>query len=130
MNEMMCDAHNLLEKELTRIKDNQAELYSLDRQRQQKIAGIQSDVTVIKTKQAQMEQDIKELDLKVTQTNEKVQTVDTKVETINIKVDEMSQDVKFLTQKMCEKKWTPKDKAPIIVALISLLGTIIVALLK
>ena len=71
---MQCEAHEILKEELTRVKNDIGEIYSLDREREKVMSEIQSNITELNTKQEIMNKDImalkdgqQDLDTKVTQ---------------------------------------------------------------
>lgn len=132
--DMPCEAHNMMENELSRIKDNQSELYSLDRQRQKEIADMTADVREIKAEQQTMKEDINELKIGMSEANTKITGLDNKVDKINIEME----NVKAVTSSMNDKltqftakaKWQPKDYCVVIVAVLSLIGVIVSAILS
>ena len=103
---MGSEVQEMLERELNRCKDNEQELYSLDRKRAEQMAEIQKDITEVKTKMDDLETDVAEI----------------KIEVKEIK--------RITTENSQRKKWEPKDYCVVIVALLSLIGTIITAWVK
>lgn len=130
----MDDNTELLSREIERLKNNDQELYSLDRQRAATMSDIQQKVTKIQTEQEAMKEDLQEFKKDLGSVKDKVEVVDSKVDKVETKVDSIQSEVsqvKGIIQNTAAKTtWTPKDKAIIIVALISLAGTIITAFLK
>lgn len=124
-----CEAHEILLKEIDRVKNNQTDLYSLDRKRAETLSDMQSDIAEIKTDSQHMKQDITELKEKL-ETVEKNQ-VDMKEDQIEFKSDlkEIKTDMKELKENFKGTRWQPKDICVIIVAIISLLSSVLVCLL-
>lgn len=133
-NNMKCEAHDLLEKEINRCKDNEQELYTLDRKRAQDMAEIKSDIAEIKADHKNMKEDIIEFkkDLNIV----KLEQAEMKTDVKDLKkLQEVTQQevksLKTLTENsLSKKKWEPKDWTVVIVALLSLAGTIITAFLR
>lgn len=129
-----CEAHNIIENELNRIKDNESELYSLDRQRQKEIAEMKADVREIKTEQLNMKKDINVLKNGVSETNTRLNKVEKKVDTLQTELESIK-DVTTSTNNKLEAltkqhKWQPKDYTVVIVAAFSMIGVIISAILS
>lgn len=127
---MGCEAHNLLTEELNRVKDDISEIYTLDRVREKTMSEIKEDVTELKVKQNIMNEDIKALKVGQAELDNKVTKLDKTVSTINETTNNMQNDIKSIKTVMNDSKWQPKDYVVIIVALLSLAGTIITALIK
>lgn len=131
---MKCEAHELLEREINRCKDNEQELYSLDRERSKVMAEIQQDLAEIKANHKNMKEDMqefkKDMDLVkggLSEVKEDVSGLKTDMSVVKTQVNK----IKEITEAQAAKKvWTPKDWAVIIVAALSLAGTVITAILK
>lgn len=130
MDVMTCEAHDMIVQELSRMKDDESQLYELDRQRQATAAQMQSDITEIKTEQKQMKKDLKDLGDKMDQNNSRLALVEIQMNTMQSDVAKINENINSISKNLNEKKWTPKEYVTIIVALLSLIGTITVALLK
>lgn len=130
----MDDTLELFRAELERCKNNEQELYSLDRQRAAAMSDIQQKVTKISTEQEVIKEDVKEFKKDLGSVVNKVEGIESKVDKVEVKVDSIQLEVtqiKKITQEAAERKqWQPKDIAIIVVALISLIGTIVTALIK
>lgn len=138
---MGTDYQELLEREINRCKDNEQELYSLDRKRAEDMANIIEKIANITANQTHMQQemsefknDIGQLDLKVEQLQAKFEQVEGKVDNVNREMPELKSEVKEI-KKLVEiqsqrKKWEPKDYCVVIVAILSLAGSIITTLIK
>lgn len=128
-----CEAHNIIERELNRIKDNQSELYSLDRQRQKDNAEMAADLREIKTEQQVMKKDITELKTSMSEVNDRVNTMDNKMDKMGSDISNLNTVVTNINQKVNQmtenKKWQPKDIALIVVAALSMTGVIVSAIL-
>lgn len=128
-----CEAHNIMERELNRIKDNQSELYSLDRQRQKDNAEMAADLREIKTEQQVMKKDITELKTSMSEVNDRVNTMDNKMDKMGSDISNLNTVVTNINQKVNQmtenKKWQPKDMALIVVAALSMTGVIVSAIL-
>lgn len=134
-NELMkCEAHELLEREIERCKNNEQELYTLDRTRSQTMAEIQQDIAEIKVDSKNMKEDLKEFKQDLSTVKQEQSEVKTDVKDLNKKVEEVQIEVKeikkIVEKTVQKKKWEPKDLAIVIVALLSLIGTIVTALIK
>lgn len=127
---MGCEAHNMLTEDLNRVKNDISDIYQLDRDRVKVMTDIKTDVTELKVKQEKMNEDIKELKKGQTELDNKVTKLDKTVSTINETTNNMQNDIKSIKTVMNDSKWQPKDYVVIIVALLSLAGTIITALIK
>ena len=129
----VCEAHNIIERELNRIKDNQSELYSLDRQRQKDNAEMAADLREIKTEQQVMKKDITELKTSMSEVNDRVNTMDNKMDKMGSDISNLNTVVTNINQKVNQmtenKKWQPKDIALIVVAALSMTGVIVSAIL-
>lgn len=127
---MKCEAHELLESEINRCKDNEQELYELDRKRAQTMAEIQKDIAEIKTDHKHMKEDIQEFkkDLGAVKSNQSEMKLD--VKELKQNMQQVQAEVKDVKSLLQTKKWEPKDYCVIIVALLSLAGTIITVLVK
>lgn len=128
-----CEAHNMIERELSRIKDSQSELYALDRQRQKDIADMTADVREIKTEQQTMKKDVNELKASMSEVNERINKVDNKMDKMGTDISNLNNVVTNINQKVNQmtenKKWQPKDIALIVVAALSMTGVIVSAIL-
>ena len=128
------DTSELMQKEIDRVKTNQSELYSLDREKQKVMADIQRDLAEIKTdhkntKEAMSEvkKDITQMKTEITDIKNNVQKLDQKVTSVEKKVESVKTDLVTEIQNIKQNKWQPKDWTVIIVAIISLLGSIAAA---
>lgn len=150
-----CGAHEMFANELMRVKQNQTDLYNLDRKKMEEISLMQSklaaieegqkgtkeDVAELKNGQKEMtkeitavKSDVSDVKLKVEKVESKVDNVESKVDSVESKVDSVKEEVirelKTLKSSQAKKQWTPKDYCVIIVAFLSLAGTIVTCLLK
>ena len=130
----VCEAHNIIENEINRLKDNDRELYSLDRKRQQEIAEMTADVRVIKNEQQIMKKDITELKSRMDEVNEKTADMCQKVDRITTDIENVKKLTgsmnNTLNQYMNKPKWQPKDYCVVIVAALSMIGVIVSAVLS
>lgn len=110
--------NRMIETELERVKDNQSELYELDRKRQQDIATMRSDITEIKTEQKFIKEDVTEL---------KTDMAGVKTDMAEFKTNqkEMQQDIKSIRSSIENHRWQPKDYVAVIVAVLALVGTVL-----
>ena len=113
---------DLIQSEIDRVKNNQNELYALDRKKAEVMASIQTDLAEIKVKNQNMENDIAELK---TDISDLKKTAATKEDVAEIKAD-----VQEIKATINSRKWQAKDKVAIITAFISLVGVIAVALIN
>lgn len=131
---MKCEAHDFLEKEIQRCKDNEAELYQLDREQSKVMNEIQRDVTELKIGTKKMEEDVKQLKTDMAEVKTKVDSQAIETEAIKAGMNEIKtevKEIKSITMKQAEKKhWEPKDYVAVIVAALALIGTIFTATLK
>lgn len=127
---MNCEAHALLTEELSRVKDDIGEIYSLDREREKIMSDVQQKITELNVKQETMKNDI--TDLKTGQANldTKVTQLDQKVTKIDQNTQSMQNDLKAIKENIKENKWQPKDYCVVIVAVLSLAGTLLTCLIK
>ena len=128
-----CEAHNIIEQELNRVKDDLAELYTLDRQRQKESAEMAADLREIKTEQQVMKKDITELKTSMSEVNEHMNKIDNKMDKMGSDISNLNNIVTNINKKVSqmteEKKWQPKDIALIVVAALSMTGVVISAIL-
>lgn len=139
---MGCEAHAMLVDEVNRVKHDVGELYSLDRDQAKIMAQMGEKIATMETEQKHMRTDIANIQSEVKDVNNKIIKVDTKVEKVENKVDKldtkvetMASDVASINQKV-EKivkrqslTWSSKEKALVVVALLSFAGTIFSAIL-
>lgn len=114
--------YSYLLQEITRIKDDERELYALDRERQKVMADIQQDIREIVTEHKSVKKDLETVHKEITGIKNNISEVNSKVSSIETKVD-------TITQTINNTAWTPKDKGIVIVAVLSLIGTLATALL-
>lgn len=141
------DASELMQKEIDRVKENQSQLYSLDREKQKVMTDIQTDIAEIKaehknTKEdmsevkkdvTEMKREISDINNTVSEVKHKVESLESKFDVTDKKVDavkdEVVAEIKTLKNDMNRNKWQPKDWCVIIVAAFSLIGTLLTAIL-
>ncbi len=128
-----CEAHNIIERELNRVKDDLSELYTLDRQRQKESAEMAADLREIKTEQQVMKKDITELKTSMSEVNKSVNAMGSKMDKMGSDISSLNNVVTNINQKVNQmtenKKWQPKDIALIVVAALSMTGVIVSAIL-
>lgn len=127
---MQCEAHDLLISELERVKNNESQLYELDRKRQTQLADIQSSISEIKVKNQNMENDIQELKTDMSHVKTDMSEVKTDVSEVKAVVTNLDATVNEINKRAASKRWQPQDYVAIIVAALALAGTIVTALLK
>lgn len=121
---MNCEAHALLTDELSRVKDDIGEIYSLDREREKVMSDVQQKVTELSVKQETMRNDITDLKNGQVNLDTKVTQLDQKVTKIDQNTQSMQNDLKTIKEDLKENKWQPKDYCVVIVAFLSLIGTL------
>ena len=95
---MACERHEYLTNELQRIKNSQAELYSLDRTRTETMAEIREDIATLKAQSKHTKEKVDDLCEEVCDIKESLETIKDAVE---------------------KKRWQPKDIIALVTALLS-----------
>lgn len=116
---MTCEAHDLLIKDVERLKNDVGDLYSQDRTAQADVAEIKQDIAEIKTDNKYIKTDLAEV-------KEKQAVMEQSINKINTAVNSINDTVKNINSS----KWTSKDYVAIITALLALAGVIVTALCK
>lgn len=111
---------DLIQSEIDRIKNNQTDLYALDRKRSESMAHIEKDVAESKIKIQNMETDIQEVKSDVAQVKKDMATKED--------LKQINESIKHINEKLDSRKWQPKDTAAIVTALLSLIGVIFMAI--
>lgn len=114
-----CSTGDYITKELDRTKNDIAALYDLDRKKAADMAEIKADIKEIKADHKNMKQEIAEF-------KKELGDVKKDINDVKVAVNNISQDLKNIT----EHKWQSKDLAIVIVAVISLISSVSVALIQ
>ncbi|MBO7714441.1 MAG: hypothetical protein J6S85_12770 [Methanobrevibacter sp.] len=104
------EVYKMIMQEIQHIKENQSQLYDMDRQRIETLAELKADNT-------NMKKDIEEVKDEIREFKDDMKSVKKDISEINTKLNN-------------KPRFTGKDIALIIVALIGLAGTILTALAK
>lgn len=134
----------VLQNELSRVKNDISELYSLDRSRQEgyaeiseRLARVETDHANVKVNMADVKNDLDKMKNELTSVKDKVEKVDAKVDRVDSKVDGVNMRVDNLKTELIaeihkakETRWQPKDWCIVIVAFLSLAGTVLTAILS
>lgn len=118
-----CEAHDIMYQELQRVKDNQSELYSLERKKSDEMSEIKEDIATLKQSGKTMQQDIEEL-------KNGMEEVKATTSALKTDVKGLKQDMTDIKESIQNKKWKPADYVAIIVAFISMVGTVAVAIIS
>lgn len=124
-----CAAHDLLVSELDRVKDNQSELYELDRKRSDDMSEIRSDIATLKSAGSIMQKDIEDLKTGVTEVKNVTSELKNDIIQVKSSVSGMQLDISKIKESIQGKKWKPADYVAIIVAFISMIGTVAVTII-
>lgn len=119
---MLCEAHEILVQELDRVKNNQSELYSLDRERREQLSDIQNSITQIREENQNMKNDITELKTDMSSVKADMGTVKQDLASVKTSITKIEANTK--------KSWEPKDYVAVIVAVLAMAGTVLSAILK
>jgi len=116
---MTCEAHDLLVKDVERVKNDIGDLYSLDRQAQQDMAEIKQDIAEIKIDNKNIKTDLAEMKENQKEMRQDLQTVTTTINGINDNI-----------QNLSKNKWQPKDYVAVITSALALAGVVVTAIYK
>lgn len=129
----ICESHNMYQKEVERLKDDISQLYNLDREQQKYMSELRADITKIKTDNSYTKDSIAQLQTDVANVKTDVANVKTDMSEVKVNVSSIEKEIKTLNKKLENNEksvWKPKEIAVVIVAALSLIGTLATALLS
>lgn len=128
-----CETHNMCQKEVDRLKDDVSQLYDLDREQQKYMSEMRADITQIKTDNSYTKNSIAKLQTDMQNVKTDVANVKTDMSDVKVNVSSIEKEIKTLNKKLENNEktvWKPKEIAVVIVAALSLIGTLATAILS
>ena len=126
---IQMDAQDLMIQDIMRLKENDKELYDLDRKKTELIMELNTNLKEVVVEQKVIKKDVNELKDKMSKVE--TSTAATNADVNNLKSDmrEVKEDMKEVKQVVTSKKWQPKDIAVIVVAVLALCSSVITTLI-
>lgn len=120
-----CEAHEIVMQEVNRVKESQAELYSLDRKRSEAMLKMQKDIAILKTDGKYTKEAIESLQGDLSEVKKDVSDIKSDIKQFS----GIERTVNEMSQKMQSKKWQPKDYCLLVTSILTFVSAIVVALI-
>jgi len=120
-----CEAHEIVMQEVNRVKESQAELYSLDRKRSEAMLEMQKDIAILKTDGKYTKEAVESLQGDLSEVKKDVSDIKSDIKQFS----GIERTVNEMSQKMQSKKWQPKDYCLLVTSILTFVSAIVVALI-
>lgn len=126
---IQMDAQDLMIQDIMRLKENDKELYDLDRKKTELIMELNTNLKEVVVEQKVIKKDVNELKDKMSKVETSTAATNADVNNLKSDMQEVKEDMKEVKQVVTSKKWQPKDIAVIVVAVLALCSSVITTLI-